>query len=234
MNNLVFTVCNYNARMNGALDKALPRLALVKEEGTVIAFFDNGSKDGSVELLQDYYRSGLIDILIMQKKNMGKAYAMNRMYEIVRKTYGIAGDDILVNMDSDIQIMDRSFAKKVATAFRQGEIKYMGYQFFSDEAMTKKTINYYKSAGQLEIGGSRYDILANQHGLGGGILAMRFDHFAGVGGYSEKLGRGGSPAFYGGDDAVLIMKLFKAYPDEKALCCVDKAVVHPDTADPAY
>ena len=48
------------------------------------------------------------------------------------------------------------------------------------------------------------------------------------------LGPNGSSAVYGGDDAVLLMKLFKSFPEEKALCCVEKSIVHFDHKDAEY
>jgi len=40
---------------------------------------------------------------------MGKAYAMNNIFNTASQIYNISKDDILVNMDSDISIMDSYF-----------------------------------------------------------------------------------------------------------------------------
>lgn len=80
MKKILFTVCNYNAHATGALDKSLKRLQDVKDDGVVISYFDNASKDGSEDVLHEYYKSGLIDVLVLSRKNMGKAYAMNKLF----------------------------------------------------------------------------------------------------------------------------------------------------------
>lgn len=40
-------------------------------------YFDNASRDESEDVLLREYKSGLIDVLLLSKNNMGKAYAMN-------------------------------------------------------------------------------------------------------------------------------------------------------------
>lgn len=63
---------------------------------------------------------------------------------------------------------------------------------------------------------------------------MPVSHFTAVGGYNENLGKNGTPAYYGGDDAVLIAKLFKSFQDEIALRCTERMIHHPDTLDTEY
>ena len=165
---------------------------------------------------------------------MGKAYAMNTLFHSLIKTYGLNNNDILINLDSDISIVDVDFLNKTRDVFNNSNIKYLGYQMFSDESMTTTTMHTYKSSTQIDIHGHKFDVLENQHGLGGGIIAMLVDHYVVVGGYNENLGKNHTPAIYGGDDAVLILKLFKAFPTELALCHLDKMVIHPETIDKEY
>lgn len=63
---------------------------------------------------------------------------------------------------------------------------------------------------------------------------MPMSRFMAVNGYNQHLGPGGAPALYGGDDAMLIRDLFLKFPKEKALCCTDHMIVHPEDADKAY
>lgn len=57
--------------------------------------------------------------------------------------YGLAKDDVLVSMDSDIFIMDKSLPAQVRSLFAAG-VKFLGYTYFSDEDMkTKSPYNYY-------------------------------------------------------------------------------------------
>lgn len=80
---VVFTVCNYNAYREGVLTSSLERLAAVKDDETFVLYFDNASRDGSVDELLRYYRQKTIDALILSNVNMGKAYAMNVMFQQV-------------------------------------------------------------------------------------------------------------------------------------------------------
>lgn len=52
-------------------------------------------------------------------------------------TFRLAPDDILVNMDSDISIIDSAFTKRLRSAFDMcSSIKFISYKYFSDEALT--------------------------------------------------------------------------------------------------
>ena len=235
MKKILFIICNYNAHASGALGESLKRLQDIKDDNIVISYFDNGSRDGSADMLQEYYKSGLIDLLVLSKKNMGKAYAMNNLFITAMQMYNVSGQDVLISMDSDISIMDRSFPSQVRSIFAEPGVKYLGYTYFSDyEMKTKSNYNCYKNTEVEIIDGRHYDVLENQHGLGGGILAMPASRFSAVNGYNQHLGPKGTPAIYGGDDAVLLRDLFLAFPNEKALCCTEQMIVHPENDDEEY
>jgi len=143
MKKIFFTICNYNAERNGTLESSIRRLKSVKDADTYIGVYDSGSKDKSGSLLSKYYKSGLVDFLMMSKRNMGKAYGMNRTFDLMSQMFNPAPDDILVNMDSDIQIMDTALLSQLRAVFELHNPKYVGYRFFSDEAMTNETVNFY-------------------------------------------------------------------------------------------
>jgi len=65
-------------------------------------------------------------------------------------------------------------------------------------------------------------------------MAMRMDHYAAVGGYSETCGWNRTACIYSADDCIIQYKLFMTFPAEKALCCTDRMIVHFDTEDDGY
>lgn len=170
------------------------------------------SKDDSVDVIRKFYDAGVIDHVILSRKNYGKAFAMNRLYEYLCRAYDIDDNDIIVNMDSDIILNYPDFVKNVMSIRSDPTIGYIGYNFFTDNEMTTHDAEYQQRliySGTVKIGDIEYGVLDSEQGLAGGVLAMKnflFKQFK----YMENLGLNGKPAFYGGDDAVLTLRLFRS------------------------
>ena len=58
--------------------------------------------------------------------------------------------------------MDPDFVKKLRLFFANGSVKYIGYMFYKNESMTELAhYNYYRSSGQIDIAGCKFDVLAD-------------------------------------------------------------------------
>ena len=63
--------CNYNEERTGSLAGCLASVGKNKLADTYFAVADNGSKDGSAELLKANYQNGTINLLMLSPNNLG-------------------------------------------------------------------------------------------------------------------------------------------------------------------
>jgi GT2 family glycosyltransferase len=57
---------------------------------------DNGSTDGTVEMLHDLWEEGIVNVLVLNPENWGIHWGHNRRLELVRSDLYVATDDDLV------------------------------------------------------------------------------------------------------------------------------------------
>ena len=105
----IILICNYNEERTKNLKNTLQAVKNNKLENTLIGIIDNASKDKSKELITQYAQ--LFDVIIFNKKNIGKAKALNKLLQYFIATYQInINEDIIISLDSDI-IMCKDFIK---------------------------------------------------------------------------------------------------------------------------
>lgn len=227
-----FLICNYNGQHeNHALEKSLDALGRLKLPNIYYHIYDNASSDGSVAVINKYVELGLIDTCLLSKQNRGKAFALNRLYEYSSVSYDIADDDIIISMDSDIILREYDFIDKLCQLFTMSNIGYLGFNLYEDyncQTISPYTVqSKYRETKMLFE--HEYAVVDKVSGLAGGILAIRNKLFQSIK-YNENLGKDKTPAVYGGDDAVLTLKLFKS--GQPGLYDLSSKIVHyPHNAD---
>ena len=114
--------CNYNEERTGSLAGCLASVGQNKLADTYFAVADNGSKDGSAELLKANYRNGTVNMLMLSPKNLGKPKILNMLLAEILKRETIAPDDLIMSLDSDITLGGNgeffSHAQALCTAAR--------------------------------------------------------------------------------------------------------------------
>lgn len=250
-----FIICNYNGERNGALSRSLDRLSAAKTPDTVVSVFDNGSTDGSVDVLLRHFGNGsgtsghgncvgnTIDSLFLSGGNNGKSRAMNALAENARIAHGMTEMDVLVSMDSDIAIMNPDFIRDMGRMFRsEPRLGFMGFEYYEDEGLAKvssynrleRGVNL--SDGTIAAFGREYREMCDFAGrLAGGILAMRAGMFLSVGGYPTKTPLGRDLPIYGGDDCLIEHALWRKYGGKCLFLFDDRPqIFHPKEADAGY
>jgi len=66
-----------------------------------ILVFDNGSTDGTVEMLKEYKEKGIISELILSEKNIGLEPAKNKLLELVKSEYFVSTDNDIIPQNSN-------------------------------------------------------------------------------------------------------------------------------------
>lgn len=250
-----FIICNYNGERNGALSRSLDRLSEAKTPDTVVSVFDNGSTDGSVEVLLRHFGRGsdtsghssgvgnTIDSLFLSGGNNGKSRAMNALAENARIAHGMEAMDVVVSMDSDIAIMNSDFIRDIGKMFRaEPRLGFMGFEYYEDEGLTKvspynrleRGVNI--SDGTISAFGREYREMCDFAGrLAGGLLAMRAGMFMAVGGYPTKTPLGRDLPVYGGDDCLIEHALWRRYGGKCLFLFDDRPqIFHPKETDAGY
>ncbi|MGO5481427.1 glycosyltransferase family 2 protein [Collinsella sp. LCP19S3_A6] len=94
-----------------------------------IVVVDNGSLDGSGELLQDYYYDDPIVDVVVSSENLGFARGNNLGLETYKKLYGVP--NYLIACNNDILITDPLFLKKVQLLHAEYNFDVLGPDVFN-------------------------------------------------------------------------------------------------------
>lgn len=226
--------CNYNEEKTGNLERTLKALQENKLENTLIGIIDNGSKDKSNLLINEYVQNKTIDGFISSSKNLGKPKAMNALFKYMLGAYKFYNDDICIHIDSDI-MMYNNFIKESEHVFltykdcylffslgssKLNEIEYDNGHFFKPDELIKVNEIY----GKIQRG----------PGIQGALWSMPLNSFMKVKLYRENNGKNGTSAIYGGDDGFLVYDLFNLDKNKFAYTNLNLYHYHPPVLDLAY
>lgn len=90
-------------------------------DGWHLTVVDNNSVDGSVESLKSLYAAGVIDTLLLCKRNMGVAVAANLGWDAVPAQY-------YVKLDNDVEVLRADWLTTLLTTAQSGpDIGCVGY-----------------------------------------------------------------------------------------------------------
>ncbi len=99
-----------------------------------IIVVDNGSKDNSVEMLKKMKKEKIIDKLILNKKNMGFAYANNQGFETAEGEY-------FFMLNNDTKVTKNWLTKLVKAIETDEKIAAVGAQLLEPSILSKKLEN---------------------------------------------------------------------------------------------
>jgi glycosyltransferase involved in cell wall biosynthesis len=230
----IILCCNYNEERTGNLLRSLKALEKNKLSNTIIGIIDNGSKDNSSLLINEFVKNGTIDCFISSKQNLGKPKALNSLFKYMLGAYDIMKDDICIHVDSDIKIYD-NFIKESEKCFSLFNDCYL---FFSRGSSNEHEIIY--DHGHI-INDSEYINVDDNFlkvnkgpGIQGALWSMKVISFIDVNLYRENRGKNGKSAIYGGDDGFLIYDLFCKNTNKYAYVHKTKYHFHPSNLDEEY
>ena len=225
--------CNYNEERTGSLDGCLDSVRGAKLADTYFAVADNGSKDGSAELLKANYRSGTIDLLMLSPKNLGKPKMLNLLLAEILKRETIAPDDLIMSLDSDIKLGGNgeffSHTQALCTAAR-GNFSAMSVQLSENN---NHWVDFSKLV-PVEFNGDKVYFWPHSDGVAGPVIIAPYSTWSTIHGYRENCGKNGTSAIYGADDCMLFRDAY-AYTGGKPIMISSKLIsLHPETRDEAY
>jgi glycosyltransferase involved in cell wall biosynthesis len=230
----IILCCNYNEGRTGNLIRSLDTLKKNKLDNTIIGIIDNGSKDNSAQIINEFVKNGTVDCFIHNKKNLGKPKALNLLFKYIINVYELTRDDICIHIDSDIKIYD-NFIKDCENCFNSFNDCYL---YFSRGSSNEHEIIYDHTHA---IDDSEYidvdDNYLKVHrgpGIAGGLWGMKVSSFIDVNLYRENRGKNGKSAIYGGDDGFLIYDLFCKNANKFAYVHKTKYHFHPGNTDEEY
>jgi len=233
----IIIVCNYNEEQTGNLKNCLLSLSKNKTKDTIIGVIDNSSIDNSVSLLNSYVISGVIDYCILSSRNLGKAKALNNLFKFIMMSESVTPGDLVIHLDSDICLYNNCVTRsnKLFTDYADlllysTELSYDCNNFVESTYHTFSR----KTATKINIDNNQYLKLSDTQGICGCFLCMKIEYFMNVNLYNENLGYNNNTAIYGGDDAVLLLKLHQKYLNKFILIDESNWCYHPKTLDEKY
>lgn len=229
---IVVISCNYFAN-DGRLKATLDSLRKNKESvGCVkICIADNASTDGSADTIKEYYENGTIDLFKLNDRNLGKCKAMNALFDAAKEKFGIEQDDLILHLDSDIELSD-NFMKnllddyeKLSEEFGQDGINAV-FPRFGDDFPNATLFDVNECNDTKSIDGK----WTRRPGIAGGCMVVPAKKHIGLNGYNEEIqGKNGYP-IYSGDDADFILRLGIKYKNGVNVICNNlKAFVKEET-----
>lgn len=231
--------CNYFAKSENRLKNCLESLKKNKLPNTIILMGDNNSTDGSIELIQEYVDNGTVDGFYKSPKNIGKSKILNTLYYIAKKNFNIEPNDILMNIDSDIELKNSgdylSIVEDYYSHILTDNRTVCGiYPYKSTESVTD--INFYYPFDERKIPFKKeygYTVKTpNDYHIAGGCFSTLCKYHEAIGGYIFKQGVNGIPT-YGGDDAFYMLYLNNIIRGEFKLCA-DLKMFHMDDQNKEY
>lgn len=231
----VLIFCNYFEGRTGNLEKCLESFYKCKQNNdVVVGFIDNGSTDSSYEIVKKYIDNKFIDYYIFNAKNVGKAKAQNSLVKYILINNKFDENTLVYLIDSDIQILDDSLIYKMDGVFSNNkDISLISCEIVNENGKNFKDI-FNDFDNTEKINDLDFYIVKQQNGIQGSLYIIPISIFLKVGMYNEDLGKDRMSAIYGGDDAVLELKIFKTFPDMKNLICKSIKYFHPKTVDEEY
>ena len=225
--------CNYNEERTGNLAGCLNSVQNAKLADTYFAVADNGSKDGSAELLKANYQNGTINLLMLSPKNLGKPKILNMLLaEIVRRE-SIGPDDLIMSLDSDITLGGNgeffSHAQALCTAAR-GNFSAMSVQFYGNN---NHNIDFDKTE-HIDFKGDTVYIHRHWAYVAGPVVITTYELWNAVHGYRENCGKSSASSIYAGDDTTLFLDLFNHTGGKPVLISSMLLSHHPECMDPEY
>lgn len=238
----IIVCCNYNEEKTGNLKNCLYSLCNIKDKDSIIGIIDNNSIDNSKSLISEYMSLGLIDYCIFAKENLGKAKALNSLFLSILNSQKLINpidkNDVIIHLDSDISL-HQNFLNDAEYFLSSGSnVLYTSELSLTPNKFTSSTYHTFnRSSHVLKVTYDNREFLTyykNTHGICGCSIAMRVGDFLRVGMYDLHLGKNKTSAIYGGDDAVLLLKLNHEFPHLNTIISVSDWNVHPETKDKAY
>ena len=225
--------CNYNEERTGSLANCLASVRQNKLGDTYFAVADNGSKDGSAELLKANYQNGTINLLLLSRKNLGKPKILNMLLAEIVKREAIAPDDLIMSLDSDITLGGNgeffSHAQALCTAAR-GNFSAMSVQ------LSDYNIHWvdFSKLTPVDFNGDKVYFWQNSDGVAGPVLITPYSTWSAIHGYRENCGKNGASSIYSADDCMLFRDAY-AHTGGKPIMISAKLISrHPETKDKAY
>ena len=229
----ILLICNYFEGHTGFLEKCLESFSKCKNNNDVIVgLIDNGSTDNSYEIAKKYIDNKFIDYYIFNQKNVGKAKAQNSLLKYIMANVAVDENTLIYLIDSDIEILDENLINKVDEIFSNnkdislmtceltGEYEGYIYQDYNQSSLKINDLDFYN--------------VKQQNGMPGALFIIPISIFLKVGMYNEDLGKNRTSAIYGGDDAVLELKIFRSFPTMKNLICKSIKYFHNFHTDIKY
>lgn len=228
--------CNYFAKSENRLKNCLESLKMVKLPNTVILMGDNNSTDGSVELIQEYVDNGTIDVFYKSPKNIGKSKMLNTLYYIAKTKIGVEPNDVLMHLDSDIEIKAKDYLSIVEDYYSkalQDNKTICGIYPFVHSAEDQKIFYLFDILSVPEKDEYGFKVrTALNGGLAGGCFSTLCKYHETIGGYQFKQGINGIP-IYGGDDGIYMFGLSQIpYCEFKIMSLLD--ICHPQELNQKY
>lgn len=226
--------CNYHENELGHLPDTLRALEAAKRlaPDTVVAVVDNHSEDGSVELLTKYHESGTVNLLLCLPKNVGKALAINILWKQVMQRFTIYASDLVLSLDSDIELLHPDFFARLKSLAGQLEGGFSAIVPVLRENNIH-TLDFSKCE-RLALEDDTLYLHRDNRGVAGPAAALTVATWLEIGGYRTDSGKDGRPAIYGTDDFLLFYDACK-HNDLKPIAISEKLECrHPATSDPAY
>lgn len=221
---------------HGNLDKCLNSFLKCKQTNDVtVGFIDNGSLDNSYEIAKKYIDNKFIDYYIFNTKNVGKAKALNSLLRYILINKNFDNNTIIYSIDSDIQILDENLIKNINNIFTQNkDISLFSCEILDENEENSKYIFTDYKTSTIKIENFDCYQVKQQNGIPGALYIMPLYVFLKVGMYNENIGKNQMSAIYGGDDAVLELKIFKTFPQMKNIICKSMKYLHPKIEDDNY
>lgn len=222
--------CNYNEGKTGNLEKHLISLKNNKLDNTIISIVDNNSKDNSKEIIKNFIDNKTLNFAFLQKENKGKAVAFDELVSFLETKYKIEDDDLIIHMDSDIELLTNDWLKRVIEICNTYKYQFgcMAFPCF-DFTISNNKNNYWPNGihpYKQELLNDDSVYFLNSKDIPGYTLAIPYKIQKSINGYETKFK-------YGADDACLILKINKGL--KLPIIVSNKTVVnHPECKDKEY
>lgn len=137
----VFLILNYNnvAVTNSCINNLLKTQ---NPSEIKIVVVDNGSTNNSASILTTYWGENPIIDILLNKENMGFSRGNNLGYKYIKNNYIF---DFLIVMNSDIEIRDNLFCRKIETIYRENYFDILGPDIY------KEIYNIHQNPERIEV-----------------------------------------------------------------------------------